>query len=516
MRSDNPASPDDGAGEIEFHSARGRWVLGVAIVGSGMVFLDSTIVNVALPAIGREFDASTSALQWIINGYLLALASLILLGGALGDRFGRRRVFVAGAGLFTAASLLCAIAPSVGFLIAARFVQGIGGALLTPGSLAMIEASFRSEDRTRAIGAWSGLTGVVSALGPLLGGYLIGAVSWRAAFLINLPLGAFVAVAARHVPETRDPTAKGPLDVRGAVLAALALGLTTYALVDGPGHARSLPIVLAAGGGLIAFAAFIVAERRSTNPMLPLSIFASRQFTAANVVTFVVYAAIGGLFFLFVSFLQISLHYSPVAAGAALLPQTAIMLLLSTRAGALTQRIGPRIPLTVGPGLIAAGMLLMTRIGPGDSYVRSVLPAVIVFALGVTLVASPVTATALAAVDASHAGLASGINNAVSRVGNLLAVAVLPVAAGITGDRFYDPAAMTHGFRIGMVICAVLAVAGGAVAWLMIGDDALSAAPESRSETRPVPVGQRADAATAPAPTPEPAATRPTAPTSSS
>jgi EmrB/QacA subfamily drug resistance transporter len=304
---------------------------------------------------------------------------------------------VVGTGLFTAASLLCAIAPGVEILIAARLLQGIGGALLTPGSLAMIESSFGRDDRARAIGAWSGLTGVVSALGPLLGGYLIEAVSWRAAFLINLPIGAFVMLAARHVPETRDPTAGGPLDVRGALLAALALGGTTYALIEGPGRGMAPAIVLTAVVGVIALAAFVLAERRSSNPMLPFGIFASRQFSAANLVTFVVYAALGGTFFLLVAFLQISLHYSPIAAGAALLPQTALMLLLSARSGALAQRIGPRIPLAVGPLLIAAGMLLMARIDPGDSYAASVLPAVIVFGLGVTLVASPVTATALAA-----------------------------------------------------------------------------------------------------------------------
>src|SRR3954470_15401975 len=233
MRSNNPASPDD-AGEIAFDSARGRWVLGVAIVGSGMVFLDSTIVNVALPAIGRDFDASTSALQWIVNGYLLTLASLILLGGSLGDRYGRRRVYVAGTVLFTLASLLCALAPSVEFLIAARLLQGVGGALLTPGSLAMIEATFRPADRARAIGAWSGLGGVATALGPLLGGYLVDAVSWRAIFLINLPMGVFVVImAGRHVPESRNPSAGRHLDGRGAALAALGLAGTTYALIDG-------------------------------------------------------------------------------------------------------------------------------------------------------------------------------------------------------------------------------------------------------------------------------------------
>jgi EmrB/QacA subfamily drug resistance transporter len=459
---------------ISYDSAAGRWVLAVATTGSGMAFLDSTIANVALPAIGRDFGASTSLLQWIISGYLLTLASLILLGGSLGDRFGRRRVFVVGAWLFSAASLLCALAPSVGFLIAARLVQGIGGALLTPGSLAMIQASFRREDRPRAIGAWSGLTGVVSALGPLLGGYLVDAVSWRAAFLINLPLGLFVVLASRHVPETRDPSADGPLDARGALLGALALGAATYALIEGPDRGLSPGIVAVACIGVVALVAFLLTERHSSNPMLPLGIFASRQFTAANVVTFVVYAAMGGMFFLLVSFLQVSLHYSPVEAGAALLPQTILMLLLSARSGALAQRIGPRIPLTAGPILVAAGMLLMRLIEPGDSYAQSVLPAVVVFSLGVTLVASPVTATALAAVDPSHAGVASGINNAVARVANLLAVAVLPIVAGITGDRFYDAGAMTRGFHVAMLACAGLAAAGGVIAWLTISDTVLA------------------------------------------
>ncbi|HEY3191095.1 MAG TPA: MFS transporter [Solirubrobacteraceae bacterium] len=475
-------STDDPAAGIAYHSAKGRWVLAVAVLGSGMAFLDGTIVNVALPAIGRDLNASTSSLQWILNGYLLTLASLILLGGSLGDRYGRRRVFMVGVVLFAAASLLCAAAPSVGLLIAARLVQGIGGALLTPGSLAMIEASFRPADRPRAIGAWSGFTGVAAAIGPLLGGYLIEAVSWRAGFLLNLPLSAFVLAIAHHVPETRDPAAKGPLDARGALLAALALGGSTYALIEGPGRGMSAPIVASAVVGLVAFAAFLLAERRSPNPMLPLGLFASRQFSAANMITFVVYAALGGVFFLLVAFLQISLHYSPVAAGAALIPQTAVMLLLSARSGALAQRIGPRIPLTVGPLLIAAAMLMMTRIEPGDRYVSAVLPAVIVFGLGLTLVASPVTATVLAAIDASHAGIASGINNAVARVGSLLAVAVLPLVGGITGDRFYDPAAMTHGFHVAMLACAALAAAGGAIAWLTISDDVLAAEPQRRGE----------------------------------
>ena len=464
---------------IAFASAPGRWVLGVAVLGSGLAFLDGTVVNVALPEIGRDLDASTGALQWILNGYLLTLASLILLGGSLGDRHGRRRIFVLGVGLFTAASALCAAAPNAETLVAARFLQGVGGALLTPGSLAMIDSSFRPGDRARAIGAWSGLSGVAAALGPLLGGYLVDAVSWRAIFLINLPIGAFVVVMARrHVPETRDASATGPLDSRGALLAALGLAGTAYALIEGPDDGVSPGVVLAGAGGVAALIAFVFAERRSANPMMPLGMFSSRQFRAANLVTFVVYAALGGVFFLLVAFLQISLGYSAIAAGAASVPVTALMLALSARSGALAQRIGPRIPLTLGPLVIAAGMLLMLRIDPGDGYVESVLPAVIVFGIGLTLVVAPVTATVLAAAEAGHSGIASGINNAVSRVAGLLAVAVLPLIAGLTGDAFYDPDAMADGFRTAMIACAALSAAGGAVAWATIRDDVLAAEPE--------------------------------------
>jgi EmrB/QacA subfamily drug resistance transporter len=466
--------------DLAYKSAAGRWVLAVAVLGSGMAFLDGTIVNVALPAIGEDLDASTSGLQWVLNGYLLSLASLILLGGSLGDRYGRRRVFVVGVWLFTLASLLCAIAPSDETLVAARVVQGVGGALLTPGSLAMIEASFRREDRPRAIGAWSGLTGVATAIAPLVGGYLIEAISWRAAFLINIPIGAFVVAFSHHVPESRDPMASGRLDLRGALLAALALAGTTYALIEGPDRGMTAGIVIAGAGGVAALIAFVLAERHTANPMLPLGIFASRQFTAANLLTFVVYAAIGGFFFLFVSFLQISLGYSPIEAGAASLPVTALTLLFSARSGMLAQRIGPRIPLTVGPLAMALGLALLTGIDPGDGYVASVLPAVTIFGLGLTLVAAPITATVLAGADDRHAGIASGVNNAVARVASLLAVAGLPLIAGITGDRFYNPAEMTDGFHIAMIVCAALAAAGGVVAWLTIGADALEEEPTRR------------------------------------
>jgi EmrB/QacA subfamily drug resistance transporter len=472
-----------GAGGVAFRSPAGRWLLAVAVAGSGMAFLDGTVVNVALPDIGRDLGASTSALQWILNGYLLTLASLILLGGSLGDRFGRRRVFVAGVAIFTAASLLCAVAPSVGLLVAARLLQGIGGALLTPGSLAIIEASFRPADRARAIGAWSGLGGVATALGPLLGGYLIGAISWRAIFVINLPIGIFVAWAASsHVPESRDPAASGPIDLPGAALAAVGLAGTTYALIEAPGRGASAAVVVAAVAGVAALLAFFVAERRAAAPMLPLEIFSSRQFSAANAVTFVVYAALGGFFFLLVSFLQVSLGYTPIEAGSASLPVTLLMLVFSARSGALAQRIGARIPLTAGPLVIAAGLLMLTGIGPGDAYATAILPGILVFGIGLTLVVAPVTATVLAAADTDHSGIASGVNNAVARVGGLLVVAVLPLAVGLTGDDFYDPAKMTDGFHLAMAICAALSALGGAIAWLTISGEVLHPEAEPGAE----------------------------------
>lgn len=468
---------------ISFASSAGRWLIAVTVAGSGMAFLDSTVVNVALPKIGEDLNASTSALQWILNGYLLTLASLILLGGSLGDRLGRRRVFQAGVALFTVASLLCAIAPTVELLIFARLIQGIGGALLTPGSLAIIQASFRPSDRARAIGAWSGLGGVATAFGPLLGGWLIAAISWRAIFLINLPIGVFVwFFAGIHVPESKDPTATGKLDLSGAALAAIGLGGTTYALIEAPEGGKTAAVVVTALIGIASLIGFFVRERRTANPMLPLGIFSSRQFSAANAVTFVVYAALGVVFFLLVSFLQISMGYTPIEAGSASLPVTFLMLIGSARAGALAQRIGPRIPLTLGPLIIAAGLLLMMRIDPGDTYVASVLPAVLVFGIGLTLVVAPVTATVLAAVDSSHSGIASGVNNAVARVAGLLAVAVVPILSGITGDKFYEPSHMTSGFHKGMGMSAILAVIGAVIAWTTISSDVLHEEGEEPEE----------------------------------
>jgi EmrB/QacA subfamily drug resistance transporter len=471
---------ENGSDGLRFDSGHGRWVLAVTVLGSGVAFLEATVVNVALPEIGRDLDASTAGLQWVLNGYLLSLASLILLGGSLGDRLGRRRIFNLGVIWFTAASVLCAVAPNIETLVAARILQGVGGALLTPGSLAILEASFHKDDRARAIGAWSGLGGVAAAIGPLLGGYLVDSVSWRAIFLLNIPLGAFVVVMAnRHVPETKDPGATGRLDFPGAVLAALGLAGTTFALVQAPEASNLAPVAIAGALGAAALLGFLVVERRSPNPMMPLDVFSSRQFTAANLVTFAVYAALSGVFFLLVAFLQISLGYSAIAAGSASLPVTALMLLFSARAGALAQKIGARIPLTLGPLIIAAGMLLMTTIEPGSSYLTGILPSILIYGVGLTLVVAPVTATVLAAADANHAGVASGINNAVARVAGLLAVAVLPLIAGITGEDFYDRQAMSDGFRVAMIATAALSALGGLIAWATIRADVLEAEPTS-------------------------------------
>jgi EmrB/QacA subfamily drug resistance transporter len=476
---------DPPATAIRLTRPAGRWVLLATVLGSSMAMLDATVVNVALPTIGRYFGASLGGLQWTVTAYTLTLAGLILLGGALGDRLGRRRVFVAGVGWFAVASALCGLAPSIGVLIAARALQGVGGALLVPGSLAIIQATFAAEDRPRAVGAWSGLGGVAGAVGPLLGGWIVLAAGWRWVFLLNLPLAVIViAVALRHVPETRDASASGRFDVAGAALAALALAGITYALIEAPAGGGPAGPVIAAGLGLAAAIGFVRVERRRgrdparTAPMLPLDVFASRQFTAVNVVTFLVYGGFGGMLFLLILQLQVVAGFSPLVAGTALLPVTVLMLLLSARAGGLAQRIGPRWPMTVGTATCAAGLLLLTRIGPHASYVADVLPAVIVFGLGLTLTVAPLTATVLASAEVRHAGVASGVNNAVARAAGLLAVAGLPAAVGLSAADFHVPAAFSSGFRIAMVVCAVLLAGGSVISALAINNDVLRAAPD--------------------------------------
>lgn len=449
-------------------TARGRWVLLAAVLGSGIALLDATVVNIALPTLGRELDADLADLQWTVNAYVLSLAALILLGGSLGDRFGRRRVFVIGTVWFGVASLLCGLAPDVEALIAARALQGVGAALLTPGSLSLLQASFVPGDRARAVGAWSGLGGIAAAVGPFVGGLLV-EVSWRLVFLINLPLCVVVVVVAlRHVPESADPDASPRVDVAGAVLGALGLAGVTYALVAAGERGASTGVLASGLAGVAGLVGFGLVERRSAHPMLPLGIFASRQFSAANAVTFAVYAALGGVFFLLVVHLQVVAGYSPLAAGTSLLPVTVLMLVLSARAGALAARTGPRLPMTVGPLLCAAGVLLMRRIDPGADYVVDVLPGVVVFGLGLSATVAPLTVTVLAAASERHAGLASGVNNAVARTAGLLAVAVLPLAAGLGGTD--DPVGFGRGFDRALLLSAGLLVVGAAVSAVAISD----------------------------------------------
>ncbi|MGP3926551.1 MFS transporter [Streptomyces sp. 8N616] len=442
-----------------------------------MALLDSTVVNVALPRIGADLNADLAVLQWTVNAYLLTLAGLILLGGALGDRFGRRRVFVVGIVWFALASLACGLAPNAVMLIAARALQGIGGALLTPGSLALIQSTFHPDDRARAVGAWSGLGGVAAAVGPFVGGWLVDGPGWRWVFLLNVPLAAIcVPVAMRHVPETRDPQAHGRFDVAGAAVGALALGAITYALIDAPEQGASPVIIGAAVAGLLLGAVFVRMERRRADPMVPPQIFASRQFTAVNAVTFCVYAAFGGFFFLSVLQLQVVLGYSALAAGTALLPTTLLMLLLSARSGELGQRIGPRIPLTAGPLLCACGMLLMLRAGPGSSYWADVLPALLVQGFGMVLLVAPLTSTVLASVVVERAGLASGVNNAVARAGGLIAVAALPLLAGTGPEAYRSATEFDQTFERAMTICAGVLVVGALIAWLAVRSDVLAPA----------------------------------------
>ncbi|MGA5699587.1 MFS transporter [Peterkaempfera bronchialis] len=477
------------SGGVRLGRADGRWVLGAAVIGSGMTLLDSTVVNVALPTLGADLHASLAGLQWTVNGYTLTLAALILLGGSLGDRFGRRRIFVVGTVWFAVASLLCGLAPSIGLLIAARALQGAGGALLTPGSLALIQASFAQRDRARAIGVWSGLGGIAGALGPLLGGWLVDAVNWRWVFFINVPLAAVVvAIGVTHVPESRDETATGGFDWLGALCAATGLAGVTYALI-GAAEPGADPAVIAVTGavGAAALAAFVLVELRSRHPMLPGSVFAERQFTAANAVTFAVYAALGGVFFFLVLDLQIQAGFSALKAGSSLLPITVIMLALSERAGRLAERIGPRIPMTVGPAVCAAGLLLMTRIGASAGYLSDVLPAVALFGLGLATTVAPLTATVLGSVAQRHAGIASGVNNAVARAAGLIAVAALPLVAGLSGRHYHDPVAFGRAFHSALLVCAGLLVAGAVLAWCTIRSDVLREGSEGVGGEGPVP-----------------------------
>ncbi|GII84940.1 MFS transporter [Sphaerisporangium siamense] len=469
-----------GGNGVRVNSAQGRWVLLATVLGSGIAFLDSTVVNVALPTLGESLHASMSGLQWTVNAYTLTLAGLILLGGSLGDRFGRRKIFVIGVAWFALASALCGLAPDIRTLILARALQGIGGALLTPGSLAIIQASFARDDRPRAVGIWSGLGGVAGAVGPLLGGWLVESAGWRWVFLINLPLAVLVVlIAVRHVPETRDESATGRFDVLGAALAALALAGITYGLIE---RDAALP-PLAAGLGVALGVAFVVVETRRSRPgspvpaLVPVRLFARKEFTAVNVVTLIMYAGLGVVTFLLVVELQVAAGFSPVAAGTSMLPVMLLMLLLSPRAGELARRVGPRLPMTAGILLCGAGLLLLARVGPGASYLTDVLPGVVLFGLGLSAAVAPLTATVLATADERYAGVASGVNNAVARTGGLLAVAAIPPLVGLTGAAYTSATAFTGGFRTAMLTCAAMMACSALLTFLTIRTNVLRTAP---------------------------------------
>ena len=449
---------------MEYASAAGRGVVLATTLGSGMVMLDGTVVNVALKTMGRDLDASLAQLQWITNGYLLMLASLILLGGSLGDRLGRRRMFLTGVVWFALASALCGLAPNPGVLIAARVLQGVAGALLTPGSLAIIQSDIAAADRGRAIGAWTGMISIAAAIGPFLGGALVQYADWRWIFWLNAPLAVItVVVTLAFVPESRT-TEQGRYDGLGAGLAALSLAGITYWLIEW-GTGLALPALVV---GLVAGFSFVLVEQRVEHPMLPLSLFGSRTFSAANAMTLLVYAALGAILFFLVIDLQTVLGYGALEAGMATLPMTGLMLLLAARGGALGARIGPRIPMTVGPLVMAVGVAWLSFVGDGTSYWLGVLPPLVVFALGLALMVAPLTATVLAAAPEGRAGVASGVNNAVARAGSLFAVAALPVLVGLSGADYDNAGAFGGAYGHAMWVCAGLLATGGAVSWLTI------------------------------------------------
>ncbi len=465
-----PGDPASGEAEVllDRRSARGRLALAGLTLGTGVAFLDGSVVNVALRTIGRDLGASLAQLQWVVNGYLLALASLVLVAGSLGDRYGRRRIYVTGVAWFAVASALCAFAQTPTQLVALRVLQGVGAALLTPGALAIIQSSFRPEDRAPAIGTWAGLSGVAVAVAPLVGGWIVDTTTWRWVFGINVPLCAVVvALTLRAAPESLDPDERHqPFDLTGGVLGVLALGTLTYALTasaTAPGWLVAALVAVSTACGV----AFVVVERRARPALVPMSLFSSRVFSAANGMTLLVYGALGVVTLFLVLQLQ-AVGWTALAAGLSSVPITVALMLLSSRAAALADRVGPRLPMTVGPLMCAAGVLLLLGVGE-DATWWDVLPGMVVFSLGLATLVSPLTAAVLAAAPDRYAGVASGMNNAVARGGSLLAVAVVPPLVGLSGEDYLDPVLMTQGYRAALGWCAGLLVAGALVSWLGVG-----------------------------------------------
>jgi len=501
-----------------WQSTMGKWVLAATILASSMAFIDGTVVNVALPFLQTNLNATAIGIQWVVEAYSLFLSALLLVGGSLGDRYGRRRIFNIGVVIFALASALCGMAANIEQLIAARAVQGIGGAMLVPGSLALISSSFAEDKRGKAIGTWSGFSAITTAIGPVLGGWLVEHWSWRAAFFLNLPLAvAVLLISVWKVPESREKEHHGPLDWAGAALATIGLGGVIYGLIESPRLGFSNPMVfLSLAGGLIALALFVFNEARAKNPMVPLNLFRNRDFSGANVLTLFLYFALSGnLFFLTLNLIQIQ-GYSATAAGASLLPFVALMFSLSRWSGGLIDRFGARLPLTIGPSVAAAGLLLFAVPSISGNYWTSFFPAVLVLGLGMAISVAPLTTTVMSAVGEEQAGVASGINNAVSRTAGLLAIAVFGVVmlhafshalAGRLNEMQLDEqlkhsvydqrvklaglevpdsdpvtrglvkgavaSSFVFGFRVIMVIAAIMALASAASSWVFIGKSRL-------------------------------------------
>ncbi len=437
----------------------GRRLIATTVLGSGMAFLDGTVANVALPRIGDELHADLAGLQWVVNGYTLALAALILVGGSFGDRFGRKRVYGVGVAAFAGTSVLTAVSPTIHVLVAARILQGVAAAFLTPGSLAMLQSSFHKDDRMKAIGAWTGTLGVATAGGPVVGGWLVG-IDWRLAFWINLPIAAAVLWLLRAAPESRDEHAATELDLPGIVLAPIALAGVSWSLTawpdDGATPRTVIPLVVA----LAAAVGFILAERRSDHPMVPPSLFADRVFSVINVVTLAVYAALAGSMFFLAVYLQISAGWTPLEAGAATVPLSLIMLVLASRFGGVAARYGARLPMLAGCALLATGLGLLALAPDHPAYLTNLLPGVLLMGFGLSMLVAPLTGTVLAAAPDSEAGLASGINNAVSRTAGLLAVAALPLLVGLSGADYRVGHEVARAYRSALWVCAGLVLLG--------------------------------------------------------
>jgi EmrB/QacA subfamily drug resistance transporter len=426
------------------------------IIGSGVVFLDGTIVNLALPKISEGLHGRFSDLQWIADGYLLSLSSLILLGGSLGDIFGRKRMYLLGLSGFGVFSLLCGLSPSIGFLIAFRILQGVFGALLVPGGLAIINTNFPREERGAAIGRWSAWSGILTAIGPLAGGYIIDTISWRWIFFINIPLIIVCGLLAQaNVEESKDSRPRR-VDNKGAGLAALALAGITYGLIEGPADKWHTRPMISLFAGLAMAGIFLWYESRSRDPMMELSLFRSRNFSGSNAMTFAMYGALAGFMFALVIYMQTKLGYSAIKAGASLLPISLMLLFFSSRVGKLSSKIGPRYFLTFGPLIASLAMFSLINYKPGHSYLWFLLPRVLLFSIGLVLLVAPLTTTVMTSVEESSSGIASGINNAVSRIAGLVVIALLGLAG--TGNVY----------RFSMVLCAIFAAVAGIISYMTI------------------------------------------------